>query len=38
MVHYTDELSKVNSSEFISGKLSLDYPYLANILLRLKDL
>jgi len=30
MIHYTDELPKVNYSEYISGKLGYDYTYLAN--------
>ena len=31
MVHYTDEIIKVNFSEFLSEKLSHDYTYLANL-------
>ncbi len=31
MVHYTDELSKVNFSDFLSEKLNHDYTYLANL-------
>lgn len=31
MVHYADELPKVKTSEYISGKLKLDYTYLANL-------
>jgi len=31
MVHYTDELPKVNFSDFLSGKLGYDYTYLANL-------
>jgi AraC-like DNA-binding protein len=31
MVHYTDDLPKVNFSDFISEKLDYDYTYLANL-------
>lgn len=31
MVHYSDELPKVNFSEYISKKLDYDYTYLANL-------
>ena len=31
MVHYTDEIIKVNFSEFLSEKLKHDYTYLANL-------
>jgi AraC-like DNA-binding protein len=31
MVHHSDELIKVNFSEFLSGKLNHDYTYLANL-------
>lgn len=31
MVHYSDELIKVNFSDFLSEKLSLDYTYLSNL-------
>ena len=31
MVHYSDELPKINNSNFISEKLGYDYTYLANI-------
>jgi AraC-like DNA-binding protein len=31
MVHYSDELTKVNYSEFIIGKYGYIYAYLANI-------
>lgn len=31
MVHHTDELIKVNFSEFLSHKLNHDYTYLANL-------
>jgi AraC-like DNA-binding protein len=31
MVHYTDELQKVNFSDYLSEKLDYDYTYLANL-------
>ena len=31
MVHYKDELLKVNFSDFLSEKLDYDYTYLANL-------
>jgi len=31
MVHYTDELPKMNFSDYLSEKLSHDYTYLANL-------
>ena len=31
MVHHTDEMMKVNFSEFLSNKLNHDYTYLANL-------
>jgi AraC-like DNA-binding protein len=31
MVHYTDELPKVNFSDFLSEKLNHDYTYMANL-------
>lgn len=31
MIHYSEEVPKVNYSEFISTKLELDYTYLSNI-------
>ncbi len=31
MIHYTDELPKVNFSDFLSEKLDYDYTYLANL-------
>ena len=31
MVHYTDELPKVNYSDYISEKLNQDYTYLSNL-------
>jgi AraC-like DNA-binding protein len=31
MVHYTDELPKINFSDFLSEKLNHDYTYMANL-------
>jgi AraC-like DNA-binding protein len=31
MIHYSDELPKVNYSDYISGKLNYDYTYLSNL-------
>ncbi len=31
MVHYTDEVAKVNFSDFLSKKLDYDYTYMANL-------
>jgi len=31
MVHYTDELTKVNFSDYLSEKLNYDYTYMANL-------
>jgi len=31
MIHYSDELPKINFSDFISEKLDYDYTYLANL-------
>ena len=31
MIHYTDELPKVNFSDFLSEKLGYDYTYLSNL-------
>lgn len=31
MIHYSDEIPKINYSDYISEKLELDYTYLANI-------
>ena len=31
MIHYTDELIKINFSDFLSEKLNYDYTYLANL-------
>jgi len=38
MIHYTDELPKVNYSEYISEKLKYDYTYLANIFSEVKGI
>lgn len=31
MIHYADELPRINNSEYISGKINYDYTYLANL-------
>ena len=36
MVHYTEDLPKVNYSDYISQKLNLDYTYLSNIFSEVK--
>ena len=36
MIHYTDELPKVNYSVYISNKLNLNYTYLANLFAEVK--
>jgi AraC-like DNA-binding protein len=38
MVHYTDELPKVNYSDYISEKLNQDYTYLSNIFSEVKGI
>lgn len=38
MVHYTDELPKVNYSDYISEKLGYDYTYLSNIFSEVKGI
>jgi AraC-like DNA-binding protein len=38
MIHYSDELPKVNYSEYISEKLDYDYTYLANIFSEVKGI
>jgi YesN/AraC family two-component response regulator len=38
MVHYSDELPKVNYSTYISEKLGYDYTYLANIFSEVKGI
>lgn len=36
MVHYTDELPKINYSDYISEKLDYDYTYLSNLFSEVK--
>ncbi len=31
MIHYSEDLPKINFSDFLSGKLNYDYTYLANL-------
>lgn len=38
MVHYSDELPKVNYSDYISLKLNLDYTYLSNVFSEVKGM
>ncbi len=38
MIHYTDEIPKVNYSDFISEKLGYDYTYLANTFSEVKGI
>ncbi len=38
MIHYADELPKVNYSDYISEKLHYDYTYLANIFSEVKGI
>ena len=38
MIHYTDELPKVNYSDYLSEKLNYDYTYLANIFSEVKGI
>lgn len=38
MIHYADELPKVNYSDYISEKLGHDYTYLANIFTEVKGI
>jgi AraC-like DNA-binding protein len=38
MVHYSDELPRVNYSDYISEKLDYDYTYLANIFSEVKGI
>jgi AraC-like DNA-binding protein len=38
MVHYSDEMPKVNYSEYISKKLDYDYTYLANVFSEVKGI
>jgi AraC-like DNA-binding protein len=38
MIHYTEELPKVNYSDYISEKLEYDYTYLSNIFTEVKGI
>jgi AraC-like DNA-binding protein len=38
MIHYSDELPKVNSSDYISEKLHYDYTYLSNVFSEVKGI
>ena len=38
MIHYSDELTKVNYSDYISEKLGYDYTYLANMFSEVKGI
>jgi AraC-like DNA-binding protein len=38
MIHYSDELPKLNYSDYISEKLGYDYTYLANTFSEVKDM
>lgn len=38
MIHYSDELPKVNFSEFLSERLNYDYTYLSNIFSEVKGI
>ncbi len=38
MIHYADELPKVNYSDYVSEKLGYDYTYLANIFSEVKGI
>jgi AraC-like DNA-binding protein len=38
MIHYSDEVPKVNYSDFISEKLNYDYTYLSNIFSEVKGI
>jgi AraC-like DNA-binding protein len=38
MVHYSDELPKVNYSDYISDKLNYDYTYLSNLFSEVKGI
>lgn len=38
MIHYSDEIPKVNYSDFISEKLQYDYTYLSNIFSEVKGI
>ena len=38
MIHYSDEITKVNYSDFISEKLGYDYTYLSNLFSEVKGI
>jgi AraC-like DNA-binding protein len=38
MIHYSDDLPKVNYSDYISEKLNYDYTYLSNIFSEVKGI
>lgn len=38
MIHYSDELPKVNYSDYISEKLNYDYTYLSNVFSEVKGI
>lgn len=38
MIHYSDELPKVNDSDYISEKLGYDYTYLSNVFSEVKGI
>lgn len=38
MIHYSDELPKVNYSDYLSEKLGLEYTYLSNLFTELKGI
>ncbi len=38
MIHYSDEIPRVNYSDYISEKLNYDYTYLANIFSEVKGI
>jgi AraC-like DNA-binding protein len=38
MIHYSDDIPKVNYSEYISNKLGYDYTYLANLFSEVKGI
>jgi len=38
MIHYSDEVTRVNYSDYISGKLNYDYTYLSNVFSEVKGI
>ncbi len=38
MIHYSDDVPKMNYSDFISGKLNYDYTYLSNLFSEVKGI